>query len=75
MAFKALHHQDTKLLNRCLQSGGDEHFAWFTFPMVARVGLSILRQDWPRTESCHSHLQQSVISLAFSNLHTYLKTN
>lgn len=76
MAFKAPHHQGTAHLDRCLQLGGEEHFAMSTPPKTVPVwDRASSGKTAPRTESYRSHPQQSFISLAFSNLHAYLKTN
>lgn len=77
MAFKAPYHQSTKLLNRCLQLGDEELFALILCSKVTPVwGRASSGKIAPRTES---YLQQSFISLGFSNLqmhylNAYLKT-
>jgi len=77
MAFKAPHHQGPEVLNSCLQHGAEELFAMSILcPKAVPVwDRSSSGKTVPRTESYHSHPQQSFISLAFSSLHTYLKTS
>lgn len=77
MSFKAPHHQDTKHPDSCPQLRGEKLLAMsISLPRAVPVwDRASSGKTAPRTESYRSHPQQSFLSLAFSNLHAYLKTN